>query len=117
MDARIVPILVLAMIVGSMQLVQQASADFSTQTVWMTITNTKTDTIKTIKWTSERYLFEKSITVDVDHLKEKKINQIFGTNKFTFTWQMDKYEATWYHFKVDLEMRAGAGTTLRIVFI
>jgi hypothetical protein len=53
----------------------------------------------------------------VDHLKAKKIKQIFGTNKFTFTWQMDNYETSWHHFKVSIGMKAQPGTTLRVTFI
>ena len=117
MNARIIPIITLAVIVGSMGLVQQASAEFGTTMVWMTVTNTKTDTVKTSEWASEGYLFERSIPIDVDDLKEKKIKQIFGTTKFTFTWQMDEYEATWYHFKVAIGTKTDPSKTLRITFV
>jgi len=117
MHARILSIITLVAMFGSIGLVQQASAEVGAAKVWMTITNTKTDTVKTLQWIPDRYLFEKSIPVDVDHLKEKKIKQIFGTTKFTFTWQFDKYEATWHHFKVVIGTKTDPSKTLRITFV
>lgn len=117
MNRNMLPIVALAVIIGIMGLAQQVNADFGTHTIWMNIKNTKTDTVKTVEWTSERFLFEKNIPVDVDHLKVKKIKQIFGTNKFTFTWQMDNYEANWHQFQVSIGMKAQPGTTLRVTFI
>ena len=108
MNIRILPI---------MALVQQASAEFGTYKVWMTVTNTKINTVKTMEWTSERFLFEKNIPINVDHLKEEKIKQTFGTTKFTFTWQIGQYESTWHHFKVTIGTKAPPSTTLRIAFI
>lgn len=55
MNIRILPIIALAVIVGTMALVQQASAEFGTYKVWMTVTNTKINTVKTVEWTSERF--------------------------------------------------------------
>lgn len=117
MDPRIIPIVALAAMVGTMGLTQQVSADTGMQKVWMTITNTKTDTVKVVEWESQRYLFEKNIPFDVDDIKEKKIKRIFGTNKFTFTWQMNSYDSSWYHFNVSIEMKPTPGTTMRVVFI
>lgn len=117
MDRRILPIMTLAVMVGTIGLVQQASAEFGEHKVWMSITNTKTGTVKTMEWTSTAFLFEAgSIPVDVDHLKERKVKQIFGTTDFTFTWQMANYEAEWYHFKVVIGTKAEPGKTFKITF-
>ncbi len=117
MNVRILLIIALATMVGSMVLVQQASAEFGERKVWMTITNTRTDTVKTIEWTSDRFLFESSVTVDVHWLQLKKIKDVFGTNKFTFTWQSKMHEVEWHHFKVTINADTIAGSNLRITFI
>jgi Ni/Co efflux regulator RcnB len=117
MNARIILVIALTVMVGSMALAQQASAELSTNKVWMTITNTKTDTVKTVEWTYERYLFERNIPIDVDDLKEQKIKRIFGTMKFTFTWQLKQYEATWHHFKVVIATKTDPSKTLRVEFV
>jgi hypothetical protein len=115
MVAKILAI-ALAAIVGSMGLVQYANADFGPQEIWMSITNTKTDTVKLLKWQVGKHLFEENISIDLDHMMGKKIENIFGTTQFRFTYQMNKYEETWHDFKVALGSKVHPGKPLLVTF-
>src|SRR5574341_1532883 len=106
----------LAAMVGSMGLVQYANADYGTQEIWMSITNTKTGAVKLLKWQVEKHLFEENISIDLDHMMGKKIENIFGTTQFRFTYQMNKYEETWHDFKVALGSKVNPGKPLLVTF-
>ena len=109
--------IVLTVAIGLMPLAQHANADYGNKTVMMTITNTKTNNVKMLKWDMSRYQFEENIKVPVDNLKEKKIEQIFNTNKFVFTWQLNEYDATWYHFKVKIAAHTQPTNPMKVTFI
>ncbi|MGH9934018.1 MAG: hypothetical protein ACRD3Z_02755, partial [Nitrososphaerales archaeon] len=115
MIAKILAIALAAM-VGSMSLVQYANADFGIQEIWMSIANTKTGTVKLLKWQVGKHLFEENISIDLDHMMEKKIESIFGINQFKFTYQMNKYEETWHDFKVALGSKVHPGKPLLVTF-
>ena len=115
MAAKILAI-ALAAIVGSMGLVQYANADFGPQDIWMSITNTKTGTVKLLKWQVEKHLFEENISIELDQTMGKKIENIFGTTQFRFTYQMGKYEETWHDFKVALGSKVHPGKPLLVTF-
>ncbi|MGH7909574.1 MAG: hypothetical protein ACRENW_06980 [Thermodesulfobacteriota bacterium] len=115
MVAKILAIALAAM-VGSMGLVQYANADFGIQEIWMSIANTKTGTVKLLKWQVGKHLFEENISIDLDHMMEKKIESIFGINQFKFTYQMNKYEETWHDFKVALGSKVHPGKPLLVTF-
>lgn len=116
MVARILTVIALAAVVASMGIVQQGTADYGTQEIWMSITNTKTGTVKLLKWEVGRHLFEENVSIDLDHLMGKKILGIFGTTQFRFTWKMSEYEQTWHDFKVVLGSQVHPGKPLLVTF-
>lgn len=115
--ARILIVAVLVVAVGTMGVAQYAKADFGKTSVLMNITNMKTNTVKTLKWETDGFQFERNISVVVDPLKEKKVKQIFGTNEFKFTWQLQEYETVWYNFKVSIGIKAQPGKPIKISFM
>jgi hypothetical protein len=116
--AMVMKLLAIALvaIVGSTGLVQYANADFGVQEIWMSITNTKTGTVKLLKWQVEKHLFEENISIDLDPMMEKRIENIFDVNQFKFTYQIGKYEKTWHDFKVVLGSKVHPGKPLLVTF-
>lgn len=113
---KTLPIIALVAMLGSLGLVQQASADFSSTTVWMSITNTKSGTVKELTWDLPKYRFQDKVLIQLDGLTIRKINQIFNTNTFNFNTYIGAYEAEWYHFNVVIGMNRHIGSSLHLVF-
>ncbi len=106
----------LVAIVGSMGIAQQVRAEFGTDAFWMSITNTKTGTVKELKWDVSRYHFQKKILINIDDFTVEKIRQVFGKDRFEFNTLVRSYEAKWHHFNVAIGINRQLGTNLRIVF-
>lgn len=117
MNRKVLAIIALVILVGSVVVLPQVSAERGQSKVSMTITNTKTGTVKTLEWTAAKYDYEKNISIDVDDIKLKKLKQIFDTAKFSFAWQTRVHEAMWYHFKVSIEANPTVGSNLQVTFI
>lgn len=119
LNARVLVVITLTIVLGTIGMTPQpqANADFGTTTVLMNITNTKTNTVKTLEWGADRYQFEENFAVNVDDLKEKKIKQIFGTNEFVFTWQFHEYQTEWYHFKVNIATQVQPTNPMKVTFM
>lgn len=113
---KIAGIVMLCVAAGMIGLAGVASAEVGKPAVWMSITNTKTGTMKTLKWEPDGYEFEKKVTISVDDMKDRKIKQVFGTNEFRFTWQLVSYENAWQHFIVTIGTKAEPGRPINVFF-
>ncbi|GEM_PF-4824043 len=90
-------------------------AEAASGMVYMKIYNKKTDTEKVITWQPKAYRFEKKVFIDADHLKVKKISQIFNTTELNVrnTILPDPQTATWQHFVVTI----GSDTYKQVNFL
>jgi hypothetical protein len=86
-------------------------------TIWLKVTNTKTQTIHVTEWTPGAYQFEENIPIDVPDFRLTKLKRIFGTDSFTFTFQKKASEANWFHFSVELGGTPSIGEVLSIKFV
>lgn len=114
--AKMLTIIALAAMLVSFGFSQKTAAEYSSDTVWMNITNTKTGMVKELKWDLERYHFQKKIVINVDDPLAKRIKQIFGTDRFDFNTYVEAYGAKWSHFNVAIGMNRLTGTNLSVVF-
>lgn len=111
-----IAIIAMVVLVTSVALAQHTDAMLVPRNVVMTITNTNTDTVKTIEWTVNKYSFEKDKSIDIDDMKLKKIKEIFGTNEFIFRSNLEEHKAEWHHFEVTMTADPGRGSFMRITF-
>jgi len=100
-------------------LADQAHAQVGKQqeVVWLKVTNTKTGTVHITTWKVGSYQFEKNIPIDVPDHEVLKIKKIFGTEKFTFTFQKKTVEGIWLHFKLELGGTSNIGRNLSVTFV
>jgi len=87
------------------------------RSVMLKVTNTKTGDVQMKVWDLTAYTFEMNVSIDVPSYKLKKVNQIFGTNSFSFTQQNKVFEGEWIHFKVELIGTPLVGRGLSVQFI
>lgn len=116
-STRLAAIMAITLAIGSIGIAQQVRAGLGKTAVMMEITNMKTNTTKMVQWEVDRYQFEENFPVQVDDLKVRKIKQIFNTNEFTFTWQLDEYQKIWHHFEVKITAKAPPANPMKVTFV
>ncbi len=115
---KLLIMVVIAALILPVILADQAHAQIGKQQeeVWLKVTNTKTGTVHMTTWKIGSYQFEQNIPIDVPDYKLFKIKKIFGSDKFTFTFQKKTVETSWLHFKVELGGTSNIGRNLTIKF-
>ncbi len=112
---RMTGILAGTMLLLAIVAIATPKAEAASGMVYMKIYNKKTDTEKVITWQPKAYRFEKKVFIDADHLKVKKISQIFNATelKVRNTILADPQTATWQHFVVTI----GSDTYRQVNFL